>query len=229
MEKIDPFLPSISIISFITAFMLIYLKLIFKHFGDNFKSVEWQKNNKWKVAWLFASPGQYLAAPVAEELIFRAPIIVAFSTISSSAWYGIWVSAVLFAVIHWFGPKISAEELILEQEKHKNITDDVVTEAKRISQKASGRVLLVRFAHTICVLPLGILAGYYGIKYQSIWVSCGIHATWNIFMPVLVMIFLALIAIVIFCTVFLWNKTFGMLRKLWRHRQRQKWEAWSAH
>lgn len=81
------------------------------------------------------------AAPAVEELIFRAPLIIAWSAMSTNAWYGIFVSTILFALAHL--PMVKKRIMI------------------------------------IGVIPLGILTGYYGILYQSIWVSVGIHMLWN--------------------------------------------------
>ncbi|GEM_PF-6607109 len=55
-------------------------------------------------------------APTAEELIFRAPLVIAFGTLSLFAWMGIAVSSVAFGAIHWFGKKISRLEVLSEKD-----------------------------------------------------------------------------------------------------------------
>lgn len=183
MGRIYAFLPSVLVIACIAGATFLYLKWVIKRFGDNFKSVEWHKKNRWKVIWAVGTPLINVWAPAAEELIFRAPLIITFSAMSSAAWYGVFASSGLFALSHWFGKKIWMPEILSTKENGNHKSDDVVAEMNRLHTE-EGKIIIVRkVLHVIFTLPLGILAGYYGIKYQSVWVAFGIHSVWNLIMP----------------------------------------------
>lgn len=188
-DRIMQFLPSISIITSMAVFTFVYLKVVIKKIGPAWKSVEWHSKNEWKVIWLVGIPAMYVWAPTAEELIFRAPLIMAFETISSSAWVGILASSVVFGAIHWFGKKISILEIISEKKSGNTKTDNLDSELSELETTQAKRVRIQRILHVFTTIPLGILSGYYGIKYQSIWVSVGIHATWNIVIPIILPLF----------------------------------------
>jgi len=200
MERIFTFLPSILVIACIAGVTLLYLKWIVKRFGDNFKSVEWQEKNKWKVFWMVGVPLRGLWAPFAEKLIFRAPIIIAFSAMSSFAWYGVLASSCLFSLLHWSGKKIWIPEILSEKENNTHNSDDVEAEVERLYQKKRKEIVVRRIIHMFFSLILGILVGYYGIKYQSIWMSVGIHSAWNFIMVEILPIF-ALLGLLIFLAI----------------------------
>lgn len=210
MERIYVFLPSILIIACIAGVTLLYLKLIVKRFGDSFKSVEWHEKNKQKVAWVVGAPFINIWAPAVEELIFRAPLVIAFSAMSSFAWYGILSSSALFALTHWVGKKIWIPEILSARENGEHKFDDLKTEVNRLHQEAGKKIIVRKVLHVILTLFLGILAGYYGIKYQSIWVSFGIHSAWNLIMPVVLPLFtilgmLVLLGITSLCDIVRWK------------------------
>jgi membrane protease YdiL (CAAX protease family) len=206
MERVLVFLPSVLVIAGIAAAIFIYLKWIIKRFGDDFKSVEWHKQNQWKVIWSVGTPLTNVWAPTIEELVFRAPIIIAFSAMSSFAWYGVLTSSILFSLAHWFGKKIWMPEILSERENGDHKSDDVVEEVDRLHQEAGNRILMTRIAHVVLTLPLGILAGYYGIKYQSIWVSVGIHSVWNLVMPTVVPLLILVVMLGFLALSSLWDK-----------------------
>jgi len=202
VERIYAFLPSIVTLACIAVTTRLYLWWVVKRFGKNFKSVNWHKKNELRVVSMFGTPLVYVFAPALEELIFRAPIIVAFSTVSSVAWYGIFVSSGLFALAHWRGKKVWMSEILSGNHK----SDDVAEEMNRFHAEA-GKMIMARKAFQVTVtLFLGILAGYYGIKYQSIWVAFGIHVAWNIVAPTafIVLVYLGLFVSLVIST--LWNK-----------------------
>lgn len=212
MERIYAFLPSVLVIACIAGATLLYMKWAIKRFGDNFKSVEWHKKNKWKVILSVGTPLTNVWAPAVEELIFRAPLIIAFSAMSSVAWYGVFASSVLFALTHWFGKKIWMPEILSARENGDHKSDDVVAEIDRLHQEAGRRILVQKVLHVVLTLPLGILAGYYGIKYQSVWVSFGIHSVWNLIMPAVLPLFMLLGVLAFLRISTLWN------RAKWRRR-----------
>ena len=215
MERIYAFLPPILIIACIAGATLLYLKLVIKRFGDNFKSVEWQKENQRKVVWTVGMPLTYVWGPAAEELIFRAPLIIAFSAMSSVAWYGVFASGGLFALSHWFGKKIWMPEILSARENNNHRSDDVEAEINRLYTE-KGRMIVVRkVVHVVFTLPPGILAGYYGIKYQSVWVAFGIHSVWNLIVTVVLPILMLLGVLALIGISSLWNRM--------RWRQRRSW------
>jgi len=184
-----------------------------KRYGDNFKSVEWLKENHGRVAWTVGSPHQYVLAPTIEELVFRAPLIIAFSTMSSGAWYGVLVSGALFALVHWFGKKILLSEVVSAKEKGSHESDDIAMEIGRLHTKEGKMIRVRKVLSVVLTFPLGILAGYYGIVYQSIWVAVGIHAAWNIFMPIVLQIIFLVGAIVFYGAPLLCNLARRKMRK----------------
>ncbi|OGZ58328.1 MAG: hypothetical protein A2827_03780 [Candidatus Spechtbacteria bacterium RIFCSPHIGHO2_01_FULL_43_30] len=188
------------------------MKWVIKRFGDNFKSTEWHKKNQWRVIWTVGTPLTNVWAPAVEELIFRAPLIIAFGAMSSVAWYGVFVSSGLFALSHWFGNKIWMPEILSARENGDHKSDDVVAEVDRLHQKAGRRILVQKVLHVVLTFPLGILAGYYGIKYQSIWVSFGIHSAWNLIMPFVLPLFVLLGMLAFLGISSLWDR----MRWKWR-------------
>lgn len=215
MERIYAFLPSVLVITCIAGVALLYVRWNIKRFGDNFKSVEWQKKNQWVVIWTVGTPLANVWAPAVEELLFRAPLIIMFGAMSSAAWYGIFTSSGLFALLHLLGKKIYIAEILSSREDGDHESDDIEVEMNRLHQEAGTTTILVRKAlHVVITFPLGILAGYYGIKYQSIWVAFWIHSAWNLIMPIVLPILatLAMLAFLSFSS--LWTKVKWQLRRL---------------
>ena|SRR3989344_3700349 len=206
IDRIMQFLPSILVIASIAISTFIYLKVVIKKIGPAWKSVEWHSKNKWKVIWLVGAPAVNVWAPTAEELIFRAPIIIAFGTMSSSAWIGILISSAVFGAIHWFGKKINILEILSEKEAGNIKTDNLDTELSELEATQSKRVRIQRIAHVFTTMPLGVLSGYYGIKYQSIWVSVSIHAIWNLVMPIILPLFVLIVVLSVLGISTLWIK-----------------------
>ncbi len=215
MERIYVFLPSIVIIACIAGATRLYLKLKIKSFGDNFKSVKWHEKNKWKVIWTVGTPSTNIWAPAVEELIFRAPLIIAFSAMSSFAWYGVLTSSGLFALLHWFGKKIWMTDILSARKNNEHKTDGVMAEMNRLHQDQGKAIMIRKVLHVVLALPVGILAGYYGIKYQSIWVSFGIHFVWNIIMPMVFPLLLLLGTFAFFGISSLWDRVMWKWRRSW--------------
>ena len=213
MERFLTFLPSVLVIASIALITRVYLKWIIGRFDENAKSVQWHQQNKWKVFWLVGMPVQIVWAPTVEELIFRAPLVLAFSGMSSFAWYGILTSAVLFSLMHWSGKKIWMPEILLARAEGSHKSDDIGEEVERLHQEAGKKILVSRISHVIFALLAGISAGYYGILYQSIWVSVGIHAAWNLVMPVVVQLLLLVVMIFYVLLSLLWEDIKSLTRQ----------------
>ncbi len=206
MERIHAFLPSILGIACIAGVTFLYLKWVIKRFGDNLKSVEWHKKNERKVVWTVGVPLVNVWMPAVEELVFRAPLIIMFSAMSSTAWYGVFVSSGLFALSHWFGKQIWMPDILSARENGDHESDDVVAETNRLHEEKGREIMVRKVIHVVLTLPLGILAGYYGIKYQSIWVAFGIHSAWNLIMPSVLKILILLAAFAFLGIYSLWDR-----------------------
>lgn len=196
VERISYFLPSILIILAIALATFVYFKLINKRLDLKSRNLEWYRQNRWKVSFLVGIPAINVLAPTAEELIFRAPIIVIFSSLTCGAWVGIIVSAVIFAITHWWGNKFSFKE-INEAAKGESQAqaDDLTTAIKHLEESKAKELKIRRLLHVGVTFILGILFGYFGIKYQSIWLCVGIHAAWNLVMPIVALIVGLIVAI----------------------------------
>ncbi len=197
MERIYAFLPSVLILAVIAGGTYLYLKWVIKRFGDNLKSVEWCQNNRLKIAWTIGTPMINVWAPAVEELIFRAPLIITFGYMSSIAWYGVFASSGLFALMHWSGKKIGISEILSVRESGSHKSDEVEAEMNRLHTEAGKMIIVRKVVHVIFTLLLGILSGYYGIEYQSVWVAFGIHSIWNLIIHTVVS-FVVLLGIPIF-------------------------------
>jgi len=147
------FLPSILALSATWLICYIYLQSTIKQLGkENLNNPQWQKENSKKIL-----PAIYIDlfihVPVAEELMFRAPIILIFDKLSYNALYGVVISAIIFAFMHYvrnpFDPK----------------------------QKWPKDAI---FARVFMSFIGGLIYGYLGIYCQSIYASVIAHALWNV-------------------------------------------------
>ena len=201
MERLLQFLPSLLILGLIALISIVYLRFILKKWKTKLQSIAWCRENSKKNFWRISVPLLYIHAPVYEELIFRAPLVLLFDHVSESAWLGIFISALLFGASHWWGFKIIPQGLYAKPNVGEETSDNYLEEAKRLQDENKKTVLIQRVIQVCLTFGLGLLAGYYSIVYQSIWVAFGIHSLWNIvgtlLLPWLVaLIFLAGFAVV---------------------------------
>lgn len=195
------------LLAFIAGATFVYLKLIVAWFGDNnLNSITWCKRNQRKLVWTVGTPNVYVHAPALEELIFRVPIIIAFSVVLSIAWYGIFISGGLFALAHWSGNKTLFLEVLSHREKGKLKSDNMEAEMNRLYANKKYMLILGKVFNIVVTFFLGILAGYYGIKYQSVWVAFGIHSVWNIVMPILIALLMVFVVWISLPILWLWDK-----------------------
>jgi membrane protease YdiL (CAAX protease family) len=180
------FAPSFGIIALIAVVSTLYLRYSVKYWctKEKINSIEWVEKNRSKLAWRISVPLMYVQAPTLEELIFRGPLLLLFAVFSLNAWIGVVVSAILFGASHWFGLKVDFSEA-----KYRNRTDDLSAEAKRVEKEQPKIILRRRLAHTLVTCFLGLIAGYCTVKYQSLWAGVLVHMVWNMFVPLLVIIF----------------------------------------
>jgi membrane protease YdiL (CAAX protease family) len=186
MERVYVFLPSILILVGLAIVSRIYLKLVTDRFKKDLNSIKWCKENTLKLVLMLTLPTLCVYAPALEELIFRAPLVVAFKALSPVAWHWIIVSSALFAATHWFGRKITIDDVLLAEKENNGLpTDNVDEEMKRLDQlQGKKKRIIKKISHVIFTFLLAILAGYYSIKLQSVWIAFGIHSGWNIVLPI---------------------------------------------
>lgn len=180
MDRIHELTPTILLALVLGGVVFIYVRLISNRYRDRMKSLEYAKTNKLKMALLIGFPTLLLYAPLTEEIIFRAPLILLFSHISDSAWLGISVSALLFGSAHWSGQKFDLTDIPESRANGEAITDDLKTELELVEKSRPRMVLAKKILHVIITTLLGLVFGYYGIKHQSLWLCIALHAGWNL-------------------------------------------------
>lgn len=188
MDRVITFLPSIVGLTCIALATFFYCKWIIKHYGEEFKSVAWHEEHQLKVTLTVGMPLMSLYAPAVEELIFRAPLIIAFSSVTTNAWYGICASSLTFSLVHLFGKKVLMPEILAARQGGEHQTDDVIVEADRIHAQLGKAVLRRKVWHAACTFIIGIFISYFAVASQSLWVAFGIHAAWNLIMPFVVQV-----------------------------------------
>jgi membrane protease YdiL (CAAX protease family) len=124
-------------------------------------------------------------APTSEELIYRGPIIILSGYLPEYKWLLIIISAIVFGIMHWYGAKISLHEIQQNEPSDGYETDNLKEISKTISDQKNKKTYILKSAQVVSATIGGVLMGYYGIKYQTIWVSVLIHFSWNLFLLVL--------------------------------------------
>lgn len=185
IARVSLFLPSIAIIASIASITGIYARNALLAYGENLTSVEWVIENQKKINLKFSLPMINIWAPTAEEVVFRAPIIIGFSALTYYAWYGIIISSALFAALHWRGHKLHFGEITTFDSAGKPKTDDVQKRFDAVGHEKRKEVLVRKVFHVFVSFWAGILFGYLGIQYQSLWAAVMAHAAWNLFAPIL--------------------------------------------
>ncbi len=105
-------------------------------------------------------------APMGEELLFRGPLIIAFSSVTDNAWVGIVISALLFSIGHYLPfPVVS------------NIEGTLYMPNSNLMEDFKG---VIRILNSAFVFLLGIISGYFCIRYQSLHIGIAIHSLWNL-------------------------------------------------
>lgn len=215
VERILSFLPSILGLLSLAVVGFFLPRIIVKRLGvENFKSIGWQKKNRFKVASLKDSQA-YLFGPAREELIFRLPLVVAFSALSTQAWVGILVSAVIFAAVHvpGFRQRLNLGKLgsKMMMEEKKTQTDDIDTELREIDRSTTKNYfVIITTVRVASAFAAGIWLGYLGITNQSILLPFVVHIVLNIilglFMPLVVILASLLVFLALMGLCSLWDK-----------------------
>ncbi len=188
MERVFLFLPSMLVIALIGLLARFYARSQLKKFGNNVNNLEWMRKNKFAFEMKFGSPLLYICAPTIEELLFRAPLIILFSSVTSHAVLGITASAVLFGLMHIFNKKVKLPQILSESNECSQEKLTVSELVAKIEKRDKKRIFYLNIIAVCATTILGLLAGYFGVYYQSIWVAVGIHAAWNMFVPPLLII-----------------------------------------
>ena len=196
-EKLGNFLSSIIIVLCVAVICFAYLKLFCRKHKEKLNSVSWVKENPWRIFVFLGVPVNYVWTPFVEEFVFRMPLIVIFDTLSVQAWLAIIFSGAIFAVAntkYFLVPK----KIFGKQDGGESDTDDFVLTASQIDKekeededKAEKTTQIIR---VLLSFVLGLLAGYLGIKYQSIWLAIGIHLAFNILTPIVVLLALLIVS-----------------------------------
>lgn len=105
-----------------------------------------------------------------EELIFRAPLVVLFTSMTTSAFTGVVVSTALFSLMH-----VRASLGFLVQFLHSPTLKFKIKNRDRIIAGMATAIL-------------GWICGYCAIRSQSLWVPTVIHIAWNLVVPTLLML-----------------------------------------
>jgi len=211
-ERLLMFAPSIGIIAFIAAVVIVYLRYAAKRWFPKEKigSVEWINENKEMVAWRISAPMVCIYAPTFEELMYRGPLLLLFASLTSSAWVGIGVSAFLFGIMHWFGPKTDISEM-----KNFTKTDDISAAIKEAQERQPKLTLIKRSISVLAACVLGAVAGYYTIVYQSLWAGVAVHFVWNLVVPIMLPLMILSITLVVMGIIG------GVSNMYWRIRNRK--------
>lgn len=225
MERVYEFLPSIIVIACIAALAILFFKLLVKYFGDNLRNTEWVQKNKLK-AYLLCVLRYHVVEPTVEELVYRAPLVLVFSTVSSFAWYVILAVSGAPLLFSLFLRRSSDTVLVRYFMGIRNVAPDApdASGASRMSPETAKKAdIACKVFGVVSAVSLGIVSGYYGILYQSIWLSVGIHAAWNVtlmtVMPVVGLLAMLTGCVVFYETKYLWDE-WSWRRKATRVKRR---------
>lgn len=196
IERFHLFLPSILALVCIATVTTFYLRFAIKQFGDNLKSVEWNQKNEIKVSLLVGTPLICILAPAVEELIFRAPLVVVFRHLDATAWCMIVVSSLIFGLIHWFGNHLWMPDILIARKNGRHQSDNVAAETTRLLAEMKGEIRIRKYAQVVGATGFGVLVGYIGVEYQSIWACFGIHSLWNFLVPAITFLIQLLIIVI---------------------------------
>jgi membrane protease YdiL (CAAX protease family) len=188
------------------------LRIVSRKGREKFNDVDWCRQNKWKLVFFCAVPMIGAIAPVIEETLFRAPLIILFSALMPAAWATIVLSSLLFSVLHVGGlPPYLLGQKVFENEKSAGKKVAEATEGAGAENR--GMVIGYRITRTIFAFSLGLVAGWLGVKYQSIYPCLIVHAGWNLFcLSGLNALLMVLLLVVIMLPVTIYNRIRGYLR-----------------
>lgn len=196
MELFVRLLPSIVVLSVIAGIGKLYFWLINKFLHDQVNSAEWIQSHGLFTTLCLGFPLQIIVGPAIEELCFRTPTILLAGYFPSFKWAFILLSTTVFACAHWFGKKLLVEELVASDARSKHSIDNLDDLGEIVEFEKRNEIIKRKFLHVLFAFFPGFLLSYFGVKYQSLWISYGLHAVWNLIAPLGVVLILLLFKIV---------------------------------
>ena len=174
-----------------------YIKLIGRSrwFGvEHMNNKEWTDAHKWRVFFLVGIPGMVLMNLV-EELVFRAPLILAFERWDRKAWPWIALSSIVFGFLHfidnWYA-LLHAFGQSVKDDAGVEVNDN--DERFRIAKEHAPVTRASRIWRGCATGCVGIGYAYIGITQQSLYWAVGAHFLFNIglmtLFPILILLLL---------------------------------------
>lgn len=134
-----------------------------------------------------------IAVPLSEELVFRAPLVLVFESLTPAARVAVLLSALAFAMVHVYGSwgekskSMYAQHLfwqryeagLLKDEEFWKDLREIRNLAEQWASQNAFQVYLVDGIQFVAPLVMGAIAGYVGIKEQSLWWPIAIHSVSN--------------------------------------------------
>lgn len=226
-DRISLFLPNLGIIAAIALLSTLVLRWIDKKYGKDLNSVSWVAKN-WKgVIRPVALFIILIYAPFREELIFRAILVIIFPEVTRNAWYAILISAAVFAAWHVPNTRYLGGGGWLKKYKEGTLeSDDLEAESSKLRKEnleefPKGTLPILRVLTFVYPFSIGIVAGYFGIKYQSLWIPVLVHFLVNLLGPLMV-IGTSLLLMLVVATFFLAKDRLWYVSYLWRNKRRMR-------
>ncbi len=189
MQLLLRLLPSIVTLALIGLVGHFYSLVVNKRYKERFNSIEWLETHSWMPGVIIAAPAQYLFGPAVEELVFRLPTIVLADNFPSYKWYFIGVTTLVFSICHWHGTKIDLDELLSINFRREKKLDNLTELIKVVEIEKRDLVIKRKILRVLVACVSGFVFTYFGVAYQSLWLSFILHSMWNLFMPLLVIVF----------------------------------------
>lgn len=177
----------------VVLFLFVYTKLIWhtRWFGvEHVNDKQWFESHKRRVLFFVGFPAIMMLA-LGEELVFRAPLILAFESWNREAWPWVALSSIVFGLIHYGDHMFAAMRTWSSGESVKDETGAEINDYRKRLQIVKGSMVVPRVARIarMCVTGCtGFGFAYVGITWQSIYLAAGTHFVWNIGLQFLILL-----------------------------------------
>lgn len=193
LERISQFFMPILFALFTMLVIRRYSEFMNRRIGkENFDNIDWWERNRLKITIFLGLPLIILGATT-EEFAFRLLIIIAFKEMSACAWIAILLSSALFAMSH------NRNKYILHKTWGSFFDEDKKDEM--IPKEKS----LTKLIHISNAMILGIVLGYIGIRYQSLYLVIGLHMAWNLIGAAMVLVIISIIKLFVSVLINKWR------------------------
>lgn len=184
MDKLEHVLLSFATMLSIASFVLIAQRFVTRNIigFDKYNSVAWNMEHRW-VRSAIGLIGALIWAPLAEEFIFRMPLLLAFDSLTTTAWIFIVILGCVFGFGHWSRTSSSMGPVYKARKNGEHESDNVKSEKKRIYDQTPSKNLKWNIAKASQSCCTGALYGYLVVHFQNIWYSVALHFAWNLLMP----------------------------------------------